>query len=471
LAAAPLDEPDSTTDYRRLLFESPVLAIIYHTVDGTVTRASAKACEVLGLTHEQIIGRSVADPRLGTIGDDGSDLSGQAMPTVACLRTGEPVVDVPIGVQSLVTKKFRWFQVTAIPDFGPDGVEPVGALVVFSDITERREKGRRADRLLDLISETTHSLVFAKDLEGRFLFANKRLERLFGAEEGGLIGKVSDPLVGQESAEEFIQNDRRVAESGETLAFEETGEEPDGTHTYLSVKSPLFDEEGRVFAIAGVAHDITARKRLEEQLRGAKRALEEAHRELQQAFVDIQGIARIDELTRINNRRYWYELAEREFSAAKRYSKPLSVILFDVDCFKSVNDTYGHTVGDTLLEHIASAASAELRSADIIGRYGGEEFVIALPMTPALQAHTIAQRILEGVEAVRVEARQGSASATISIGIAEMVDATSGGRARDRDSLEALVNRADHAMYAAKSSGRNGIRVYSPRMGLPGGET
>jgi diguanylate cyclase (GGDEF)-like protein len=179
--------------------------------------------------------------------------------------------------------------------------------------------------------------------------------------------------------------------------------------------------------------------------------------ELRFAFEHEQHMARTDTLTRINNRRNLFELAEHEFEVAKRYQQPLSIIMFDLDHFKNINDTYGHSVGDNMLERVAQVTHAQLRDVDIIGRYGGEEFVIVLPVTNAQKARLLSQRILESVSAIRLHTDHGTASVTLSIGIAETIHTP------QDESVENVIRRADEAMYAAKQAGRNRAVIYDAK--------
>ena len=194
--------------------------------------------------------------------------------------------------------------------------------------------------------------------------------------------------------------------------------------------------------------DTTERKQAEDELRHTKEVLTTVNIELQAALNREKDLARTDVLTGINNRRHLFELAEREFDVATRYQQPLSVLIFDLDHFKQVNDTFGHAVGDQMLQRVTEVACAELRSVDVIGRYGGEEFVILLPMTTTQDALPLAERIRAGVAAIRVLTEKRDASVTLSIGIAETKH-TSG------ESLDSILIRADKAMYAAKKAGRN----------------
>lgn len=210
-----------------------------------------------------------------------------------------------------------------------------------------------------------------------------------------------------------------------------------------------------VSQIADLAWDVILRKRSEEEARRTKEALEIANGELQIALAREKELSRTDPLTGVHNRRHLFELAEREFDIGIRHRMPLSVIMFDIDFFKKVNDTFGHDVGDQVLQRVTEAARAELRSSDIIGRYGGEEFVVILPMTSAQQAFPVAERIRARIEALRVPTSKGEAKATLSIGIAELRYELS-----ENAVVDDLIRRADEAMYIAKQAGRNRISIY-----------
>ncbi len=197
-----------------------------------------------------------------------------------------------------------------------------------------------------------------------------------------------------------------------------------------------------------VAHEnITARKRVEEELLRAKQAIELTNRELAEALAREQVWARVDSLTGALNRRYFFDLAEHEFAVARRYHHPLSVILFDADHFKEINDTRGHQCGDEVLKRIAGIAQRHLREADLLARYGGEEFIVLLPESTAEQAAVVAERIRHNIAADRMETSAGEVGVTISAGIADVLP--------EEDTLDRLIQRADQALYAAKQAGRN----------------
>jgi len=127
--------------------------------------------------------------------------------------------------------------------------------------------------------------------------------------------------------------------------------------------------------------------------------------------------------------------------------RPLSVILFDVDHFKQINDTRGHQCGDEMLKRVAEIAGRQLRETDILARYGGEEFIVLLSESAAEQAAVVAERIRHDIAAHSMETSAGEIGVTISVGIADLLP--------EEDTLDRLIQRADQALYAAKQAGRN----------------
>ncbi len=215
----------------------------------------------------------------------------------------------------------------------------------------------------------------------------------------------------------------------------------------LNVAQPA---EGSIWMI----RDITERKQVEAELHQSKDALSLAHRELEKAYLLEQQLARTDTLTGINNRGYLFELAAREFNVAMRYQLSFSIIMFDIDYFKQINDTCGHLIGDQVLQQITQVIRAEIRSADVIGRYGGDEFIVLMPQTTAQEALPLAERIHASVAALRIATDKDPLTVTISIGIAQAVynAVPESGLA---DTVEGLFLRADKALYKAKQAGRN----------------
>ena len=161
-----------------------------------------------------------------------------------------------------------------------------------------------------------------------------------------------------------------------------------------------------------------------------------------------------DHLTGLGNRRAFFDAAEIELGRWRRVPRPLSLLMIDVDQFKKINDAHGHPAGDEVLRHIAGLMSATFRQVDVVARIGGEEFAVLLPAADLASAQRVAERLRAALEAQPAPTEAGPVQCTVSIGIATMDEATA--------SVDALLKRADDALYRAKHSGRN--RVCGPAM-------
>jgi diguanylate cyclase (GGDEF)-like protein len=163
----------------------------------------------------------------------------------------------------------------------------------------------------------------------------------------------------------------------------------------------------------------------------------------------LEKLALTDHLTQLPNRRHTYVKGEQHFKEAKKNNQPLSVILFDADHFKKINDNFGHETGDKVLIELANTSAGLMRKDDLVGRVGGEEFLVILPDTSAQQAQVIADRLVVTIANRNLAHIKGSVSVTISAGVASLQ--------QDGD-LSSLLKRADHALYEAKLAGRNCIK-------------
>jgi len=166
---------------------------------------------------------------------------------------------------------------------------------------------------------------------------------------------------------------------------------------------------------------------------------------------DVQRIAITDGLTGLYNRRGFFEIGRREFDRFRRYSTPLAAIMLDIDHFKAINDLYSHAVGDEVLRTLADRCCTAVRHVDILGRYGGDEFAILLPEAELKVAKGVAERLRKAASAHPVSTGDKSLSITISLGIVAA--------RKKMKSLEAMLDRADAALYAAKKRGRNTAAV------------
>lgn len=169
-------------------------------------------------------------------------------------------------------------------------------------------------------------------------------------------------------------------------------------------------------------------------------------------FEEVQRLATVDDLTGIHNRRRLLELGHIEFQRAERYNRPFSTIMFDIDHFKKINDTFGHSIGDQVLHLLAQSCINQIRGSDIFGRFGGEEFAILLPETTISSAHEVAERLREHVQNTPYQTEKTEIRITISLGVASFESGIK--------DLGSLLDRADVSLYEAKKAGRNQVKVF-----------
>ncbi|MDD5051537.1 MAG: cache domain-containing protein [Sulfuricurvum sp.] len=175
--------------------------------------------------------------------------------------------------------------------------------------------------------------------------------------------------------------------------------------------------------------------------------IEERTAELQMAHDELQKIATTDTLTKIYNRYAFFNILESQIEKSSRYKDEFSLVMFDLDYFKCINDTYGHDVGDQVLIEVVAHINDSLRKSDIFGRIGGEEFMILLPNTDKQLAKEIAERIRDEVSSIDIKI---AGHITISAGVVEYIQ---------NDTSEILVKRVDIALYHAKTGGRNRVEI------------
>lgn len=192
--------------------------------------------------------------------------------------------------------------------------------------------------------------------------------------------------------------------------------------------------------------EITIRKQTEATLR-----------ESEEAF---KLLSITDSLTGLFNRMHFNKIAEAEISRVLRYTRPLSVMMFDIDFFKRVNDTFGHTSGDMVLKMVAKTTKEMIRATDIPARYGGEEFIVLLPETPVAGAASVAEKLRWRIEDTTAQGEKCPISITASFGVSDYLGETNS-KPNERILAE-FISNADQALYASKNAGRNRVSVYKP---------
>lgn len=213
------------------------------------------------------------------------------------------------------------------------------------------------------------------------------------------------------------------------------------------------EEANRKLKFFEVVFNLEAAQKEADQLRLKNLALIETIEKQHETVQQLEVISKIDFLTGLLNRRAFFLLANSEYEKAVRHNLPLSLIIFDLDFFKNVNDSQGHPVGDDVLAEVGKRVNSHFRSNDLLGRLGGEEFIILMPGTPIDCAQEAAARLLELIQSP-IETRKDPVSITISLGISSLSEEKTA-------SLADLIEQADQALYRAKSRGRNQLSIFS----------
>ena len=282
--------------------------------------------------------------------------------------------------------------------------------------------------------------VFIIDKNGRYLDVIGGQERSLYHSPDFLIGKDLYSVFPVDMANIFLEtiSDSIETDSLKVLEYQlgpedvrgTTADGPEGKQWFEGRVYPIKDQADEISSVIWMAINITRRKNLEKRLR---------------------DLAEKDPLTGAFNRRHFMQVLEKSCSIAKRYKNPLSILVLDIDNFKSINDTFGHKAGDTVLKALVDYCQEAFRGSDLFARLGGEEFIVMLPNTPTLGAAIIAERIRDGIHNIPVTLANKKVNFTISIGISQIDESD--------ESYNDVISRADAALYQAKDKGKNRVEI------------
>jgi diguanylate cyclase (GGDEF)-like protein/PAS domain S-box-containing protein len=309
------------------------------------------------------------------------------------------------------------------------------------ELEEESIKGKRAiaelseseERYRLLVENANEAILVIQD--GTVKFVNNRAIASFGYSEQEFLSIPILELIHPEDRD--VVTERYLQKiHGDKMPTRYTYRtlRKDGQTQWIANSSVMIKWEGRP-ATLNIITDITDRKRMEEVLLES----EKRYREL----------SIIDDLTQLYNSRHFYNQLKMEIDRADRYGQPLTVLFLDLDDFKQFNDTYGHVEGDRVLLRLGQVVRSQLRQTDSAYRYGGEEFIILLPMTTSKDGVVMAERIRTGFKRENFSAVTGKdVHMTVSIGIAQY---------KPGENMKAFVHRVDQLMYQAKKNGKDRV--------------
>lgn len=323
----------------------------------------------------------------------------------------------------------RFFDVLVTPLF--EGQKTIiGSLVVLRDITKRRQNELRLLLLNQTVEQSPNSVVIT-DLDGNITYVNSAFTAITGYSAKEVLGKKTSILKSGYMSKEVYENLWQTILSGKTWEGELNNMKKGGELFWENTRiAPLLNQDGEISNFVAIKVDITERKRAQDEL---------------------ERMAITDHLTGLFNRRYFFEVAQKEFLKSIRYNRPLSVVLFDIDMFKSINDTYGHLAGDQILAQIGVILTQKERETDLSARYGGEEFVLLLPETNCEGARNTAERLRSLLETSPIYYENHKIQFTASFGVAGI------GNRDYPETFDYLILQADKALYEAKRISRNTV--------------
>lgn len=408
---------ESEEKFRRI-FETIGEGFFIATIEGTIQMVNPATCRLLGYEAHELTGQQM-EILYGDASDIGrlrKELLGSG--TVRNLQISASRKDGSIVI----------VECNAHLVYDENGA-PVAMEGTFRDITERIEAEkvlRHREEQYRAFFENNHAVMLLEDPQtGMLVDANPAAADFYGYPADVMRTMKMSQINALE--EEALYKEMFDARDEQRAYFVHKHRLANGEVRDVEVYSGPILVGGRQL-LYSVIHDVTKRIRLEREMK---------------------RMATTDALTGAANRHQFFIQARQELQRFKRYGNQLSVLMLDIDYFKSINDTYGHQAGDVVLQSLASMAIKTLRESDVFGRLGGEEFAAVLPETSMDAALQVAERLREKLGGIVVHEQGTDIRFTVSIGVTEAV--------KDDKTIEEALNRADEALYRAKRSGRNRV--------------
>lgn len=407
----------------RLLHLLPAAVLV--TQDGAIRFANAASVELLEApSADSLIGR----------------LSGDFVHPIDQVRSSNRIQQVAVPGQAGRPNKSSEFRIRTargnlrmvlISSVATEWDGAPAVLMCGLDMTHQSEieaQLRESEQNFRRLFDSLQDVYYRTNAQGVVQHVGPGVRRVLGYEPHEIEGRTAESYYPHSSDRDAFK--AAIMEHGEVSDFPGQMVRRDGTVIDISISShALYDHAGNFAGVEGIYRDVTQRKNLEREL---------------------QRLATTDMLTGIANRRAFLETAESAYAHSCHSGEPLTLLMLDLDHFKAINDRYGHLEGDRALVAFAQAVKSQLRASDAVGRLGGEEFGVLLPLTTLAEGLEAAHRILQSVRALQLNDDTGQAyRITTSLGVGAF-------RQSDR-SLRDMLDRADQALYLAKHRGRDQI--------------
>lgn len=463
----------------RRLYETMNDGAVFIGADGMITSSNPAARAMLGLTEQQVAS-GVSDSELRFVGEDGLPLDARDHPAAVALSTRRPVLGVTVGRFDTAEQEWRWLLLSAVPEPEQGPATDSVVFVTLTDVTElkrARESAERANELLTGLRDATARILLHPALAGQDIVAGIRaLAVAFGVDCGYMFlddeardvvisshadmlawtrpgGHVLAPPTEDEQSDTF-ERWRDSFAAGKVVGFsvselglaERKRFEDRGVSSILAV--PVYFE-GRLWGFVSFEAAGAPKTWAAEEIETVRAAASRLG-----ATIEFSDRALHDPLTGLYNRRYLEEALAQALARAAREGSPLSVVQFDIDEFKRINDRYGHATGDTVLRELSRRLRQHTRAEDTAARIGGDEFLVVMPSATLEDAEESAERWRRLVEGDSSSwTTEGCPGITISAGVSSSVA---------EQTVEELLSLADKAMLEAKELGRNRVLGSTP---------
>ena len=324
----------------------------------------------------------------------------------------------------------RWWQCIFVPINSSD-TDPQRVIITFIEITQSKDLTKALDKVnsrFKAIVDSANDGIISVDKNETILLANNAAQQIF--QNKNLVGQQIETLLPKKyraKHSEYMSsfNQSEVPSRPMHMRADVMGQCADGSEVPLEISIARINVGGDT-EMTAVLRDTTEKNKL---------------------MRELSHISRVDKLTELYNRRYTEPLIYNEYDRAKRYQNPLSLLFIDIDHFKQFNDDYGHSVGDNVLQAVASVILKNTRELDTACRWGGEEMLVIAPETVLDDAVMLAEKLRAAIEAMVVKNKHRELSVTVSIGIATINE--------QHSTANEFIEAADKNMYTAKRNGRN----------------